>query len=83
MFSDKNLFSESLSNNPVEGEGEIANGKSCEDMLCVGKSCEGKAWEEVEHKEREMIDGMQSFLGKASPGLSQKSTKIMKEWKEN
>jgi hypothetical protein len=74
-FSDKNLFSESLDNDSNEG-------KSCEDMLCDGGSCEGKQWGDVEHKEREMIDGMQSFLGKASTGLSKKSIEIMKEWKE-
>jgi transketolase N-terminal domain/subunit len=43
---------------------------------------EGKKWEDVEHKEREMIDNMQSFIGRSSQQLSKKSADIMKEWKE-
>jgi hypothetical protein len=44
-------------------------------------ACQGRTWDEVEDKELEMISGLDSFIGKSSQHLCQKSKEIMKEWR--
>jgi hypothetical protein len=44
--------------------------------------CGGRSWDEVEGKEIEMINGMDSFIGKSSGHICQKSKEIMKQWRE-
>jgi hypothetical protein len=78
-FSDKNLFSEPFSNEPFEGEVQ----KEDLNDTCENEPIKGRAWEEVEHKEIEMINGIETYLGKTSQQLSKKTIEIMKEWKDN
>jgi hypothetical protein len=46
-------------------------------------SCPGRTWDEVEDKELEMINGLDSFIDKGSQQLCQKSKEIMKQWRGN
>jgi hypothetical protein len=44
--------------------------------------CDGRTWDEIEGKELEMINGMDSFIGKSSGHICRKSKEIMKEWRD-
>jgi hypothetical protein len=49
----------------------------------AGGVFQGRSWDEVEDKELEMINELDSFIDKGSQHLCQKSKEIMKQWREN